>query len=53
MLQTQWRIGSNGPTGLDYNVLFSIMTLKHQSIELLDDIRVMESAALTEIYRKK
>lgn len=56
-LQTQWRTGMSGPTGLDYNTLFTFMTLKKLSYErhceLLDDIRVMESAALTEIHRKK
>lgn len=52
-LQTQWRTGMSGPTGLDYNTLFTYMTLKHLSIDLLDDIRVMESAALNEIHRKK
>lgn len=52
-MQTQWRVGANGPTGLDYNTLFTYMTLKNLSIDLLDDIRVMESAALTEIHRKK
>ena len=56
MLQTQWRSSSKGPTGLDYNVLFSYMTMKQISparqCELLDDIRVMEPAALNEIYRK-
>jgi len=57
MLQTQWRIGSSGPTGLDYNVLFTAMALNNTSntrqVELLADIRVMESAAIAEIYRKK
>ena len=56
-LQTQWRTGMSGPTGLDYNTLFTVMALKNLSdehqCELLDDIRVMESAALTEIHRKK
>ena len=57
MLQTQWRSGFSGPTGLDYNTLFTFMTLKNLSYErhceLLEDIRVMESAALSEIHRKK
>ena len=57
MLQTQWRTGGNGPSGLDYNTLFTFMTLKNLSdqrqCELLDDIRVMESAALSEIHRKR
>ncbi len=47
----------SGPTGLDYNTLFTVMALKNLSdehqCELLDDIRVMESAALTEIHRKR
>ncbi len=42
----------SGPTGLDYNTLFTLMTMKNLSIDLLDDIRVMESAALTEIHKK-
>jgi len=56
-LQTQWRSGFSGPTGLDYNTLFTTMNLMaldpQKQIELLGDIRVMESAALTEIHRKK
>jgi len=52
-MQTQWRVGFSGPIGLDYNVLFSLMKLKNMSIDLLDDIRIMEDAALTEIHRKK
>jgi len=47
----------NGPTGLDYNTLYTTMTLMkfdhEKQIELLSDIRIMESAALTEIHRKK
>jgi hypothetical protein len=53
VMQTQWRTGMGGPTGLDYNVLFTYMERKNLSIDLLDDIRIMESAALTEIHRKK
>lgn len=52
-MKTQWRVGASGPTGLDYNVLFTLMTLKNVGVEILDDIRIMESAALAEIYRKK
>ena len=43
----------SGPSGLDYNVLFTYMAMKNINIDLLDDIRLMESAALTEIHRKK
>ncbi len=52
-MQTQWRTGMSGPTGLDYNTLFTYMERKNLSIDLLDDIRIMESAALTEIHLKK
>jgi len=52
-LGTRWRIGMSGPSGLDYNVLFTYMAMKNINIDLLDDIRLMESAALTEIHRKK
>jgi len=53
MMQTQWRIGMSGPSGLDYNVLFTYMDKQCLPIDLLSDIRIMESAALTEIHRKK
>ena len=57
MMQTQWRTGASGPSGLDYNTLYSTMNLMSiapaKQIELLEDIRVMEAAALTEIHRKK
>jgi len=50
MVGTQWRIGMNGPTGLDYNVLFRLMDEAKMSPEdwrsTFDDVRVMESAAL-------
>lgn len=53
LLQTQWRTGMSGPTGLDYNVLFTYMDKLGLSMDLLPDVRIMESAALTEIHRKK
>lgn len=47
----------SGPTGLDYNTLYTTMALMKidpdKQIEMLSDIRVMEGAALTEIHRKK
>ena len=55
-VSSQWRIGMNGPTGLDYNVLFvrmERMKLSEQDYEwLFDDIRVIEAAALTCINKK-
>lgn len=55
MMQTQWRTGASGPSGLDYNTLYTTMTLMQidKPLEVLADIRVMEAAALTEIHRKK
>lgn len=56
-LQTQWRSGFGGPTGFDYNVLFAYLNLlsidQERQCDLLKDIRVMESAALAEMHRKK
>ncbi len=56
-LQTQWRTGMSGPTSFDYNTLFTTMTLmefdKRKQVEMFQDIRVMEAAALNEIHRKK
>ncbi len=56
MMQTQWRVGMSGPTGLDYNTLFTFMTLMQvdyeRHVELLEDIRTMEIAALNAIHKK-
>lgn len=55
-LQTQWRVGASGPTGLDYMVLYrklDRMGLSDDEYEDYErDIRVMEFAALDEIHRK-
>jgi hypothetical protein len=49
-LQTQWRIGMAGPTGLDYGVLFHKLDrlgLEPDEYEQLeDDVRTLEHAAL-------
>jgi len=48
---TQWRVGMNGPIGLDYNILFRLLDQLRLSQEdwqiYFDDVRVMESSALT------
>lgn len=55
-ISTQWRTGMSGATGLDYNVLFMRMDrmrlsdAQHQ--QLFDDIRVIESEALTIMNKK-
>jgi len=56
MVQTQWRIGMNGATGLDYSPLFVLMDNRGLGGEawqqLFDDVRVIESAALAEMNKR-
>lgn len=55
-MQTQWRTGSAGPTGLDYGVLFHKMDrmrlAEEDYITLEEDIRVMEYEALAAMHEK-
>lgn len=52
-MQTQWRIGPGGPTGLDYGALpevFRMVGLRRSDWpEMFGFVRVMEEAALTEM----
>ncbi len=54
-LGTQWRVGVNGYTGLDYTALFALCERKGISgdafDELFDDIRTLEATALNEIHK--
>ncbi|MFA5662402.1 DUF1799 domain-containing protein [Castellaniella sp.] len=49
-LSTQWRVGPGGVYGMDYNPVFHELDRAGMSSEeydeLLEDVRVMESAAL-------
>lgn len=49
-MDTQWRIGMSGPTGLDYAALPMALRMiaapRAEWQQLMADIRVMESAAL-------
>jgi hypothetical protein len=55
-LQTQWRVGSGGPIGLDYNVLYhkmdrlALTPADYNDLEA--DMRVMEAAALAAMREK-
>ncbi len=51
-LQTQWRYGLRGPTGLDYGVALQLFTLYkiEEPCGLLDDLRIMENEWLTCLY---
>lgn len=47
---TQWRVGMNGPVGLDYNVIFHELDRRGLAMteydEFMDNIRLIEAAAL-------
>ena len=55
-LQTQWRTGAGGPSGLDYGVMFHMMdrmglaALDYEQLQA--DIQVLEAAALGTINTK-
>lgn len=54
-LSTQWRIGFNGATGLDYSAIPLVMeelrVPKKKRKQVFSDIRIMESAALLEMRK--
>lgn len=53
-MQTQWRIGMNGPTGLDYNTLpmfFELYKIDNREAALLD-LQILEGEYLKQIYKK-
>lgn len=53
-MSTQWRVGMNGATGLDYSVipnLLELLNIKNKAT-VFDDLRVMELKAL-ELMNKK
>ncbi|TAK84510.1 MAG: hypothetical protein EPO09_20770 [Aquabacterium sp.] len=49
-VQTQWRVGVGGPTGLDYPSVFALMEFRgippDERGPLFDDLQVMEVAAI-------
>lgn len=49
-MATQWRIGGDGPIGLDYSAIPAVFRLmgisRREWQQVFDDIRVMEDAAL-------
>ena len=56
-VQTQWRVGMSGPTGLDYAAVYPLLDRKATDPEeweqLFYDLRVMESAALEAIAESR
>lgn len=55
-MRTQWRVGINGRTGLDYQTLFVLMDFhevpRDERRQMLDDIQTMEAAALVQMAVK-
>lgn len=49
-MNTQWRVGAGGPTGLDYSALFTLMDeaglTGASRREMFRDVQEMERAAL-------
>lgn len=56
-LQTQWRSGYAGPTGLDYGCVPGVLRMlgvaRRDWPGIFDDLRVLESAALETIHKGK
>lgn len=54
-MATQWRVGMNGATGLDYNVLTFLFRVYNVTEEemVLNDIRILEAKALEMMNAKK
>ena len=55
-MQTQWRVGAAGATGMDYTALETLMRVKRvktaDRADLLGDVRRMETAVL-ELWREQ
>jgi len=56
-MSTQWRVGANGATGMDYNVLLHKMDRMKLSeedyLQLESDMQIMENAALEQMRENK
>jgi hypothetical protein len=55
-LQTQWRMGPRGATGLDYQVMLALIARldlsKAEEEQIFRDMRTMEIAALDVIHQE-
>nr|WP_032682181.1 DUF1799 domain-containing protein [Enterobacter hormaechei] len=53
-LATQWRVGANGATGLDYNVLPWMFDLHgvEDAATCMADLQIMESEALKVMHKE-
>jgi hypothetical protein len=55
MSSTQWRMGFNGPVGLDYNAVFQMFTLYEieKKKEVFEGLKIMENTVLSEMASRK
>ena len=53
--QTQWRVGISGIIGLDYTSVIEMikMYLVEDSVAMLENLQIMEAAALQALNRDK
>lgn len=54
--QTQWRMGMNGPVGLDYMAVAWVLKLTAEEAThraLLEDLQIMEGAVLAYIAKQE
>ena len=54
--QTQWRVGMNGPVGLDYMAVAWVLKLTAEEAThraLLEDLQIMEGAVLAFIAKQE
>ena len=55
-VQTQWRVGMNGPVGLDYVAVAWVLKLTAEEAThraLLEDLQIMEGAVLACIAKRE
>jgi hypothetical protein len=54
-MRGSWRVGMNGPYGLDLNVAFALLDLmgvaQGERLEVIDALRVLEQAAIDEMKK--
>ncbi len=54
-VQTQWRVGSGGVVGLDYNAVrwvFDLYAVKEQR-KLLDDLQIIEATVVETVNQRE
>lgn len=53
-VQTQWRVGMNGPVGLDYGAVEWLLRLYGASDprSVLEDLQIMEAAVLAAVSKR-